>query len=439
LDRLVSEGMTFTDAHTASSVCTPSRYALLTGRYCWRSRLQKGVVTGNDEPLIAVGQPTVQGLLGRSGYDTAIIGKWHLNYNYEGEHAKRGKDPRGVNFKPAPAPIGNRIPDGPLTRGFDYYFGFHHAREMSSLCENDRIIEEIDVVDMLPRLTERAVDYVSTKGRAQRKADASPFFLYLPLSSPHTPIVPSKEWIGKSGLGPYGDFVMQTDGTVGAVLDAIDDAGIADNTLVIFSCDNGTSKAAGIKDLQAKGHFPSAGLRGSKADIWDGGHRVPFLVRWPKGGVKAGSTTDQLVCLADFYATISEMLGADVPANAAEDSFSFLPVLGGDEVPDPREAIVHHSISGHFAIRKGPWKLCLAHGSGGWSAPNEKAAKKQGAPKSQLYQLDDDLGEENNLESEYPEKTAELIALLQEYVDRGRSTPGPDRRNDAKIEIWKSK
>lgn len=438
LDKLVAQGKVFTDAHTASSVCTPSRYALLTGRYCWRTRLQKGVVTGNDEPMIAADRATVQGLLRDHGYDTAVIGKWHLNYNYEGEHKRnKGKDPRGSGFAPAPAPIGTRIPDGPLTRGFDYYFGFHHAREMSSLCENDRIIEEIDVVEMLPRITAKAVDHINAK--ASTAKSGKPFFLYMPLSSPHTPIVPSAQWIGKSGLGKYGDFVMQTDGSVGEVVRAIDANGLTDNTLVIFSCDNGTSRAAGIPDLQAQGHYPSAHLRGSKADIWDGGHRVPFIARWPDGGVKAGATTDHLVCLADLYATIAEMLGAEIADDAAEDSFSFYPVLSGKPVADPRQGIVHHSFSGHFAIRQGNWKLCLANGSGGWSSPNEKEAKKNGLPHAQLYDMGEDVGESNNLYATYPDRASALLALLQQYVDRGRSTPGQPQNNAKPIELWKSK
>ncbi len=437
IDKLVSQGMTFTDAHTASSVCTPSRYALLTGRYNWRTRLQKGVTVGNDDPLIAADRLTVAKLLKEHGYSTSIVGKWHLNYNYEGDfHGKKSKkDPNRPGFLLSVAPVGTRIPDGPLTRGFDSFFGFHHAREMSSLVRDDRIIEEIDVVDMLPRLTEAAVEFVDSHA-ANAKA-AKPFYLYFALSSPHTPIVPSKEWQGKSGLGDYGDFVMQTDGSVGAVMDALDEHDLRDNTILIFSADNGTSKAAGIPKLQEQGHYPSANLRGSKADLWDGGHRVPFVVRWPAGGVRAGSKTDHLVCLADFTATCAEMLGKELPKTTAEDSYSFYPVLSDKSVEKSREAIVHHSISGRFAIRRGNWKLLLCPGSGGWSSPKDNEALKQGLPEIQLYDMAADLGEQNNLSQDKPELVEELLTLLNEYVARGRSTPGPLMKNDAEIDIWK--
>jgi arylsulfatase A len=437
LDTLVSQGMTFTDAHTSSSVCTPSRYALLTGRYNWRTRLQKGVTVGNDDPLIAADRLTVAKLLKEHGYNTGIVGKWHLNYNYEGDfHGKKSKkDPQRPGFLLSVAPVGTRIPDGPLTRGFDSFFGFHHAREMSSLVRDDRIIEEIDVIEMLPRLTESAVEFIDSRA-ADAKA-GKPFYLYFALSSPHTPIVPSKEWQGKSGLGDYGDFVMQTDGSVGAVMEALDKHGLRDNTLLIFSADNGTSKAAGIPALQKQGHYPSANLRGSKADIWDGGHRVPFIVRWPAGGVKAGSETGHLVCLADFTATCAEMLEKKLPKTTAEDSYSFFPVLNGRPVEKPREAIVHHSISGRFAIRRGKWKLLLCPGSGGWSSPKDNEALKQGLPEIQLYDMVADIGEQDNLAQDKPELVEELVALLKEYVARGRSTPGPLMKNDAEIDIWK--
>ena len=437
LDRLVSQGMTFTDAHTSSSVCTPSRYALLTGRYNWRTRLQKGVTVGNDDPLIAADRLTVAKLLKEHGYSTGIVGKWHLNYNYEGDFKgkKARKGSKREGFLVSVAPVGTRIPDGPLTRGFDMFFGYHHAREMSSLVRDDRIIEEIPVVEMLPRLTEAAVEFIDS--RAVDAKAGKPFFLYCALSSPHTPIVPSKKWQGKSGLGDYGDFVMQTDGSVGAVMEALDKHGLSDNTILIFSADNGTSKAAGIPALQKQGHYPSANLRGSKADLWDGGHRVPFIVRWPGGGVKAGSKTDQLVCLADFTATCADMLGETLPKTTAEDSHSFFPVLSGRPIEKPREAIVHHSISGRFAIRRGKWKLLLCPGSGGWSSPKDGEALKQGLPEIQLYDMDADMGEQNNLVQARPELVEELVGLLKEYVARGRSTSGPVMENDAEIDIWK--
>lgn len=439
LDELVSQGITFTDAHTASSVCTPSRYALLTGRYCWRSRLQRGVLVGNDDPLIAADRLTVARLLQDHGYTTGVVGKWHLNYNYEGEFKgkKTSKDRKRKGMAPAVAPVGTRIPDGPLTRGFDSFFGFHHAREMSSLVRDDQIIEEIETVEMLPRLTEEAVRFIDAQANSAK--DGKPFFLYLPLSSPHTPIVPSADWKGKSGLGDYGDFVMQTDGTVGAVMDALERNGLVDNTILIFSSDNGTSKAAGIPQLQKQGHYPSAHLRGSKADIWDGGHRVPFILRWPGGGVKPGSTTDHLVCLSDMMATLAEMLGTSLPSETAEDSFSFFPVLTDQAVENARQAIVHHSSSGKFAIRRENWKLAICAGSGGWSSPKDEAALKQGLPSMQLYDMAVDVGETHNLVNEKPETVSELLKLLQDYVDRGRSTPGPTAKNDGPIDIYKNK
>jgi arylsulfatase A-like enzyme len=434
LDQLIESGLTFTDAHSASSVCTPSRYALLTGRYCWRTRLQKGVLTGNGDPLIAADRPTVQAMLQRSGYQTAVIGKWHLNYNYEGHHPKRKHADKSSSLLVGPAPIGTRILNGPTTRGFDQYFGFHHSREMSSLCEDDRIVEEIPVIDMLPRLTKRAVDHIERQSN-----QPGPFFLYLALNSPHTPIVPGPEWIGKSGLGPYGDFVMQTDATVGKVVRAIDQSGQNENTIVIFSCDNGTSRAAGIKELQQQGHYPSAHFRGSKADLWEGGHRVPLIVRWPAGSVKPGTRNDSLICLADFYATAAELVGVKVPAHAAVDSISFLPALSGRRISRPRVNAVHHSSSGHFAIRQGQWKLNLARGSGGWSSPNEKQAKKLGLPIQQVYDMEADPSETTNLIHSKPKIASELNDTLSDVVDRGRTTRGTKQPNAVIVDIRKSK
>ena len=427
-DQLASEGMIFIDAHSGSSVCTPTRYGILTGRYSWRTWLQKGVVTGFAPSLIAVKRPTVPGFLKEQGYATAAIGKWHLNFEYINP---RTGEPYTQQEHKTP-PVGAQIPDGPISRGFDYYHGFHHARNMEAIIENDRVIEHDEVINMLPRLTEKSVEYIES-----RAGKDEPFFLYLPLGSPHTPIVPSPGWQGKSGLGSYGDFVMQTDNVVGEVSAALKKNGLADNTLVIFTSDNGCSKAANIKALAEKGHLVSAHMRGSKADIWDGGHRVPFIVRWP-GKVRSGSTSDQLICLTDLFATVSSIVGTDFPATSCEDSVSFLPALSGNPILSERAGVIHHSFSGHFAYRTGKWKLILAKGSGGWSFPKEHQVPK-GASKAQLYNLEADPGEQVNLYTAKPEIAERLLAQLTAEVRRGRSTKGRDSKNDTdKIVLWKS-
>jgi arylsulfatase A-like enzyme len=283
-----------------------------------------------------------------------------------------------------------------------------------------------EAVDVLPTLTRKAVGFIG-----QRAKEEKPFFLYLPLPSPHTPIVPTKEWEGKSGLSPYGDFVMQTDWTVGQVMDALDKAGIADNTLVIFTSDNGCSPAAKFDTLEGKGHFPSELRRGMKSDAWDGGHRVPFIARWP-GKIKAGARTGQLTCLTDLMATSAEIVGAKLPDRAGEDSVSILPVLLGTAAKPVREAVVHHSISGTFAIRKGQWKLIVGKGSGGWSKGSA------GDSPGQLYDMSKDAGERNNTYNEHPETVAQLAGLLDKYVADGRSTPGSSLKNDVPVEILKN-
>lgn len=427
-DKLAEQGMIFTDAHSGSSVCTPTRYGVMTGRYSWRTKLQAGVVTGFAPSLIAEDRTTVAGFLKQQGYHTAAIGKWHLNFDYL--DPKTGEAYSAQKFdKP---PVGAKIPDGPIHRGFDTYHGFHHARDMEAVIEGDTVIEHDDVIQMLPRLRRKAVEYIDS-----RRDQPEPFFLYLPLGSPHTPIVPSPDWQGKSGLGDYGDFVMQTDAVVNAVSDALERNGMTDNTLVIFTSDNGCSNAAGIDKLAAQGHLVSAHLRGSKSDIWDGGHRVPFIVRWP-GMVAAGSTSDQLICLVDFFATVADVLDQPVPTGSCEDSVSFLPALKGEPIVSTRNGVIHHSVSGHFAYRLGPWKLCLARASGGWSSPMEKQAPK-GAPKGQLYDLQDDIGETTNLFESKPEVVNKLLALLQADIERGRSTEGIESANDfPNIVLWKS-
>ncbi|WP_395749522.1 arylsulfatase [Prosthecobacter sp.] len=428
IDRLAAQGMTFTDAHSGSSVCTPTRYGVMTGRYSWRTKLQNGVVEGFAPSLIAKERPTVASFLKSAGYHTAIIGKWHLNFEYL--DPQTGKPYRAKEFNTPP--IGAKIPDGPVTRGFDFYHGFHHARDMEAVIENNTVIEHDEVVHMLPRLRRKAVEFIDS-----RKGKQEPFFLYLPLGSPHTPIVPSTEWQGRSGLGDYGDYVMQTDDVAVAVSEALERNGMTSNTLVIFTSDNGCSKAAGIDKLAKQGHQVSANMRGSKADIWDGGHRIPFIVRWPDQ-IAAGSTSSQLICLVDFFATAAEIVGRPVPAGSCEDSVSFLPALKGQPIVSTRHGVIHHSISGHFAYRQGPWKLALARGSGGWSSPNENQMPA-GSPKGQLYDMQNDIGETTNLFESKPEIVNQLLDLMKADIERGRSTAGPDSANDvADIVLWKS-
>ena len=454
LDRLMSQGMTLTDVHSTSAVCTPSRYGLLTGRYNWRSREQSGVLNGYSPPLIAADRLTVAGLLKQNGYTTFCLGKWHLGMDIS-------KDPRDLN-----------VSNGPTTRGFDYYLGISASLDMPPFVfiENDHLTEAptttktflrtgaaapgFEAVDVVPTLTRKACEIISkTK---------SSYFIYLALPSPHTPLVPTKEWQGKSGLGPYGDYVMETDWAIGQVLDALDKSGAANHTLVIATSDNGVAPYVGVgpeqlrqleskgfskkeaekgnqqryKELEAMGHFSSADFRGHKSDIWDGGHRVPTFVRWP-GKVQPGSTNDQLVSLVDFMATCADILQVKLPPNAGEDSVSILPVFLGKTTAPVHEAVVFHSINGSFAIQQDKWKLEMCSGSGGWGLPKPGSPEARALPPVQLYDMSQDIGERKNEYASHPEIVERLTKLLERYVADGRSTPGPQQRNDVPINLWK--
>lgn len=443
LDRMAKEGLRFTDAHTTSSVCTPSRYGLLTGRYNWRTRLQKSVFfSPTTKPLIQKEESTVATLLKGQGYHTACVGKWHMGFDWQlKEGYKPNKEEKGqgweIDFSKAAGT--------PRLNGFDYYFGILASLDMPPyvFVENDNALQIPTVSkgfqrmgpateDFVPQLclpafAEKSVEFIDKVAK-----DEKPFFLYVPLTSPHTPIVPNKQWIGKSGIGNYGDFLMETDWVVGQVLEALDRNGIAENTLVIFSTDNGCSPRAEIPELHTKGHYPNGKLRGHKADIYEGGHRVPTIAVWPKV-IKPSTETARLTTLADFYATCADIAGAEVAPTGGVDSVSFLPTLKG-EAEKERSAIIMHSIKGVFAIRKGDWKLCLCSGSGGWSKPTVGA---KGEPKWQLFNLADDLGETKNLYTEHPEKVEELQKLLVKLVEDGRSTPGPLMKNEVAVKIDK--
>lgn len=442
MDQVAEEGMVFTDAHTSSSVCTPSRYSLMTGRYNWRTRKQAGVVYGFDAPLIPTSRMTVAGLLQEQGYETAMIGKWHIGMDMpkKGKMSWKGTID-GVDWN-------GEIKGGPHDLGFDYFFGISASLDMPPYIyiENDKFVGEatvlkephpnrkgpaeadFEVIEVLDDLAEKSVEFIG------KQSAEKPFFAYLSLPSPHTPIVPTAKWQGKSGLGDYGDFMMQTDDFVGTIVKALDDAGFSENTLLIVSSDNGFSEVqGGAEELEDQGHFPSGKYRGYKSEIYEGGHRVPFLVKWP-ARVKPGTTSDAIIGLTDFMATCAVLAGAELPADAGEDSVSFLPALEGKEIETTRKGIVHHSIKGHFAYREGKWKLVLSKTSGGFRT--SKPAK--GAPKGQLYDLEADPGEAKNLFDAQPEVVERLLAQLETYVEQGRSNAGPKVPNDVKsIKLWK--
>lgn len=442
LQQMANEGLTFLDAHTTSAVCTPTRYGLLTGRYNWRSRLARGVLSGTSEHLIPADRPTLGHLMQAAGYHTAMIGKWHLGWDW-------AKTDGGIDFT---QPVVN----GPDINGFDSYYGHCGSldmppyvwvdtgritavpdREEGVTAKEDRygwyrkgpIGSDFQIPDVLPHLFGKATDYVESRAAAAK--DGTPFFLYLPLPAPHTPIVPLPPFKEASGLNPYADFVMQVDHLMGELLDCVKAAGLDKNTLIVFTSDNGCSPQANFELLREKSHDPSAGFRGHKADIFEGGHRVPLIARWP-GRIAPGTTSDALACLTDLYPTLAEITEQPRAEQGGEDGFSLLPVLtaSGDS---QRTSLVSHSIDGSFAIRQGPWKLCLCRGSGGWSEPKEPAAAKQGLPPLQLFHLGEDPAETTNVAAQHPERVAELLLLLDGFVQAGRSTPGEPLANDREV------
>ena len=439
LQQLADEGITFLDAHTPSSVCTPTRYGLLTGRYNWRSRLARGVLSGSSQHLIPADRPTIAHLMRAGGYHTAMIGKWHLGWDW---HKSNGK----IDFS---KPVLN----GPDINGFDQYYGHCGSLDMPPYVWVDTgrvtaipdraegvskkenaygwyrkgpISPDFKIDEVLPHLFDKSIDYVN-----QHTNREQPFFLYLALPAPHTPIVPVEPFKGASGMNVYADFVMQVDHHMGQLMATLKDAGLDNNTLLVFTSDNGCSPEANFAKLKEFEHDPSAGYRGHKADIFEGGHRVPLIIRWP-GQIDANRATDALVCLTDLYPTLREITEQPLEPLGGEDGFSLLPVFSGAETSG-RDTLISHSIDGSFAIRQGPWKLCLSSGSGGWSEPGEKQAKKMGLPPMQLYHLDKDPSESNNGINEHRSIVDSLLILITEQVESGRCTPGEAIPNDRDI------
>lgn len=427
LDQMASEGMRFTDAHSPSSVCTPTRYGILTGRYAWRTSLKKGVLWSWDPPLIEGGRLTLPQMLKNTGYSTAAIGKWHLGWEWPALDSLSTKETNGNNVDYSKA-----ITGGPTEYGFDSYFGDDVPNfPPYTFIENDQVVDIPTVAKpdsmfghpgmmaegwrldrVLPTITRKAVEFIQS-----REEQGNPFFLYFALTAPHTPIVPSPDFIGTSDAGAYGDYVQQVDWSVGQVLEALDRAGMHDNTMVIFTSDNGSPARNGDDQsgpvasvMEDYGHRANGDWRGLKGDAWEGGHRIPFIVRWPSC-IESESVNRGLISSLDIMATIQEVLGAKIEGNASPDGQSFLKNLI-DQKADARTSLVHHSHRGVFAIRKGDWKLILSDRSGGFSDglhPDGYGIETPG----QLYNLEDDPGEVNNLYDQIPERVSELKELLE--------------------------
>ncbi len=433
LNQLAAEGMTFTDAHTPSSVCTPTRYGVLTGRYCWRTRLKSGVLNGYGAPLIEDDRRTVAEALRASGYWTGIVGKWHLGLGF----AKDGKE---FDFS---KPVSN----GPHTHGFDYSYIIPASLdfppyvyiEAGKITEFPKLSQNAQRFPAFLRQGERSPDFVMedvldnlrshvTALISLQAKEEKPFFIYFPLTAPHKPVLPHPRFRGKTDLGPYGDFVHQVDDIVGGVVKAVDGAGIAENTLIIYTSDNGSfmyqydgTKTDHIQDekiqgYRAENHQANGPFRGTKADIWEAGHRVPFFARW-KGKIEAGSKCDETVCLTDFFTTATEIAGAKITDDDAPDSFSLLPLLSGKDLASPRPPVIHHSVGGMFAIRDGDWKLVLGNGSGGRQAPKGKPFNKP----YQLFNLAIDIGETTDVIAQNLEIAKRLEAECERIRESGTS------------------
>ena len=452
IDRLAKEGMAFTDGHCSGTVCTPSRYGLLTGRYSWRTTLKRGVMGAEGACLIADGRMTLASFLGDNGYTTAMVGKWHLGMDFPGRKGNRDwKQP---------------VKDMPLDKGFDYFWGIpasmnygvlawfegRHAkvpptlftskkpskiaiadyrimppyqrtpketpdpeesggRKMSLKGKGLEVAQDFVDIECLDHFTTQSLKWLDGRAKASRKG--KPFFLYLPYTSPHKPVIPMKKFRGQGKAGAYGEFMIETDWHIGRILKWLDEEKLTEDTMVIFTSDNGPERTWG-KRIELYGHHSNGIYREGKRSIYEGGHRVPFIIRWP-AKVKANAKWNQPVCQTDLLATFANMLGKKIPENAGEDSDSFYGVLTGTKETALRVPMVHHSSQGRYAIREGKWKLVM-----------EDARKN----KRELYDLFADPKETKNLISDHPDVGRQLAAKLTALVNSGRSTPGKPQKND---------
>ncbi len=442
LDRLAAEGIAFTNAHCSDTVCTPSRYGLLTGRYCWRTEKKAGVMGAEGKCLIDDGRMTLASQLRDNGYNTAMVGKWHLGMDFPGT-------PKSRDWT-------QPVQDMPLDKGFEYFYGIpaslnygvlawfegryaktpptvftnkkKNARasdyrikppyqttpqETRKLLGRNGMEVAPDFIDnqCLTRFTDKAIDWMQQ--RATDSKNGKPFFLYLPYTSPHYPICPLPEFHGKGNCGAYGEFVIETDYHIGRILKFLKDSQLDANTMIVFSSDNGPENSWKQR-IEEFGHDSSGIYRGGKRDIYEGGHRVPFFVRWPNGIKSPGRKWDRVVGQVDLLATFADLLQVELPSNAAEDSQSFLGVLRDPKFSYERKPLINHSAKGQFSITDGDWKLVLKHGK----RPFE------------LYHLQRDPAETKNIASANPKQVARLRTMATDIVVNGRSTAGPAQPND---------
>lgn len=440
LDRLANAGMRFTDAHTSSSVCTPTRYGILTGRYAWRTRLKWGVLSAHVNALIEPNRPTIASYLRHKGYQTAAIGKWHLGMNWATvDNLPSAKFGDNVDLT---QPVQN----GPRQNGFDYFFGIASSGNLPphAYMENDQTItnnltflkdkaalKKAGMIQAKPGW--KSADYTQNEVLTSivdksinwiEKVNKKPFFLYLPLNAPHGPITPKTEFVGKSQLSPFADFVLEIDHHVGRILDKVDELGLSENTMIVFTADNGVSPIANVRENQKMGHYSSGIYRGLKGMLYEGGHRVPFMVRWP-AKIKANTQSDYLISTTDWYATVSDILDSNPTPKDAFDSVSFYDELkGGSRSDDARGGVVLHSDIGKFAIRQGAWKLILAaNGGSRRKNPKDKLSPIDGASSVELFNIDNDPQETINLSLKHPQKVKALWQLLANYINQGYSRP----------------
>lgn len=460
-DALASGGMKFTDAHTSSSVCTPTRYALLTGRYNWRSRLQKGVQGGMSPPLISADRITIAGMLREKGYWTACAGKWHLGLEWQVKPGaktfkdviEKGEEGWGVDFN---KPFLN----GPTARGFDQFFGIAASLDMVpyTFLRNDRVMEipntdkdfpmmlgkangktrrgpgssDFEASDVLDALTQQSIQWIAE--RAEDSRSGKPFFLYIPLASPHTPILPTEAYQKKSGINHYADFVMETDAAVGRIMEKLKSEGLWENTLLFITSDNGCSDQADFKVLQAAGHDASAGYRGFKSKLYEGGHRVPLIAHWPTT-IPAGSICSALVGLQDIYASCAEMVGYELKPTQAEDSISFFDLLKSPEEKGRRQSLVHHSLHGRFSFRSGDWKILYWPDGGGFGDAATANDWKNPLPKDrlQLFDLRSDPAEMQNVIRDELGIARQLTSEFKRLIEDGASREGAVGKNDVNV------